>query len=369
MKSLYKFIGVIAMVAALSAACSKIGIPAGGSKNERGFTDLTVTLNAPETKVAGASASNEKAIQNVQVFVFRAGSGSDAGNLEVAVSAGFDSPLGVTTGTYSGITVKCSSGEREIWVVCNDSADRTQGTVSTKAEFLSLTHELVNSSASKLLMIGNVPAYTMTAGTETKAVDVKRMCAAIVLDSVTNSFISPAYQAENTFRIEDIYIINVPAQVNFGSFTTPRLASSLGTDSWYAKMGKETTPAKQALTYEAKSGEGTILNYTSVHNTTHTFYLYPNECGASENATWTTRATLLVMEASIRNSAGTWTKYYYPVTIAPDGGIRSNSMYHVTMTIKRPGSNDPNKPVTFNEVTAGISVSDWVDGGTTDKEI
>ena len=66
------------------AACDKDS-PGGRSAGTRpGECILTARFDAPGTKVAGQTPANEKAIQNVQIFVFRAGEGRDDGVLEVA---------------------------------------------------------------------------------------------------------------------------------------------------------------------------------------------------------------------------------------------------------------------------------------------
>lgn len=332
-----------------------------------GDVELSVRFDTPSTKVSTQSASNEKAIQNVQIFVFRAGSGADAGNLEIAASAGFDSPLGVTSGTYSGMTVKCSTGQREIWAVVNDSEDRTAGSVTTKSEFLALTHELQYSTATKLLMIGHsgtdaAPAVTLHEGREEISISVRRLAASVILESVKNDFSSPAYRQADMFRLESCYLINVPGRINFGETSEP---SALPAEQWYARLAAETASPKADLLYDSLSGQ--IVNYNTTYSVPHTFYTYPNNCAVSEDASWCPRATLLVLEASICYPSG-WVKYYYPVQLSV-GPLLSNKQYHVNLIIHHPGSLDPNRPVTFDNVTPVIRVTDWVSGDNYEVEI
>jgi len=332
-----------------------------------GDVELSVRFDTPSTKVSTQSASNEKAIQNVQIFVFRAGSGADAGNLEIAASAGFDSPLGVTSGTYSGMTVKCSTGQREIWAVVNDSEDRTAGSVTTKSEFLALTHELQYSTATKLLMIGHsgtdaAPAVTLHEGREEISISVRRLAASVILESVKNDFSSPAYQKADMFRLENCYLINVPARINFGETSEP---AALPQDLWYARLAAETVSPKADLIYDSLAGQ--VVNYRTSYTVPHAFYTYPNNCAVSEDAVWCARATLLVLEASIKYASG-WVKYYYPVQLGA-GPLLSNRQYKVNLTIHRPGSLDPNHPVTFDDVTPVITVTDWETGDRYDRDI
>ena len=363
-----KMLFSLALCGLLLVSCGKT-INDGPDSPAAGEVMLSVNFDAPATKVSTQSVSNEKAIQNVQVFVFRAGSGADAGNLEIAASAGFDQALGVTSGTYNGMTLKCSAGQREVWAVVNDSEDRTAGVgaVTTKAEFLALTHELQRSTSTKLLMIGHSgtdasPAVMLHEGQEEIGISVHRLAASVILESVKNDFSSPAYQKADMFRLESCYLINVPGRIDFGETSEP---SALPTEHWYARLAAETASPKADLIYDSLSGQ--IVNPGKPYTVPHTFYTYPNNCAVSEDASWCARATLLVLEASIKYPSG-WVKYYYPVQLGA-GPLQSNKQYRVNLTIHRPGSLDPNRPVTFDDVTPVIRVTDWETGDSYDREI
>ena len=358
----------LALSGLLLVSCGKM-IENGPDGAAAGEVSLSVHFDAPSTKVSTQSVSNEKAIQNVQVFVFRAGNGADAGNLEIAASAGFDQALGVTGGTYNGMTLKCSAGQREVWAVVNDSEDRTAGAaaVTTKSEFLALTHELQRSTSTKLLMIGHsgtdaAPAVMLHEGQEEIGISVHRLAAAVILESVKNEFSSPAYQKADMFRLESCYLINVPGRINFGETSEP---SALPTEQWYARLAAETASPKADLIYDSLSGQ--IVNPGVPYTVPHTFYTYPNNCAVSEDAAWCARATLLVLEASIKYPSG-WVKYYYPVQLSA-GPLLSNKQYRVNLIIHRPGSLNPNRPVTFDDVTPVIRVTDWEPGDVYTRDI
>lgn len=348
---------LVAATMLLAGACHKLPADRGGTAPPSGEVLLKVSLgNPPGTKVAAQTLVNERMIRNVQIFVFRAGDDRDAGLLDIAASSGFDGELEVGSGAYSGLTLKCSTGEREIWAVVNDSADRTVGpdAVASKAALLALTHELKDARAEKLLMIGGV-TRTLQQGTEEVELPVRRLAASVILESVKNDFLSPAYQKSGTFRLEDCYLINVPGRTDFGGTTD---ASVLPEEDWYARLGAEKDSPRGDLIYDHPDAPR-VLDYGSSDNTPHSFYTYPNNCEPSEDAAWSPRATLLVLEASLFNGHD-WIKYYYPVAIT--GGLSSNKQYRVSLTIHRPGSLDPNVPVRFDDVTPVVKVSDW-DGG------
>lgn len=373
--SVFVFLGVL------------LGVCACGNKIETGLTGsvvtgdgsctLTVGLDFLRTKVAAQTVTNEKTIQNVQVFVFRAGDGADRGVLEISASRGFDTPLNIPTGQYSGITVNCSTGLREVWVVVNDSHDRTavvsDGAVRTKAEFLAQYHDLENSAAAKLVMVGRSnpessdPAIMLRDGAMNVPVPVRHLAAAVTLESIVNRFSSPAYQKANTFRLEAAYLMNVPGRYNFGETSE---ASALPSDYWYAKLGPETSTSRKALIYDeiGTAFAPVYLNMDMPYSTPHTFYTYPNRCAPNEDTSWSPRSTVLVVEASILYGTE-WQKYYYPVVLNPTGGLLSNKNYHVTLTIHRPGSLDPNIPVKIEDLTPLITVTDFEDGGTIYPEI
>jgi hypothetical protein len=359
---------LLAATAVLAPACSKSAGPGDGDA-ARGEVLLSVSFRDPSTKVGSQSAANEKAIQNVQVFVFRAGLGGDAGNLEVAASAGFDTPIGATAGSWSGMTVKCSTGQREVWAVVNDSRDRTRGSdaVATKGDFLALTHELKDNAEASLLMIGHsgtdaAPAVELHEGREELTIGVRRMVAAVILESVTNDFLSPAYQKADMFRLEACYLLNVPGRVDFALTSEP---SALPQEDWYARLARETDTQRARLI--ADPLEGQMLQYGKTYSVPHTFYTYPNNCAVSEDAAWSPRATVLVLEASLYNGHD-WAKYYYPVQLGTSP-LRANRQYRVNLTVHRPGSLDPNTSVRFDDLTPVVTVSDWESGEVYDQDI
>lgn len=344
-------------------ACTKTAHPAEMDAPGSGEVVLTVRLGAPSTKVAAQSAANEKMIRNVQVFVFRAGTSADAGNLEMAASAGFDHELEVSSGSYGGLTLKCTTGEREIWAVVNDARDRTtgEGAVYTKADLLAQTHELSAARKDKLLMVGTSGVKTLHEGKEDLQIDIRRLAASVVLESVQNDFLSPAWQKKGVFRVEDCYLLNVPGRINFGGTTE---SSALPAEAWLARGAAEKTACAEGMIYDPVTPK--TVDYGSSDTTPHSFYAYPNHCAPLEDASWAPRATLLVLEASLFNGQD-WVKYYYPVVLG--SGLDANKQYRVRLTVHRPGSTDPNIPVRFDDLTPLIQVSDWDSGEAYNPEI
>ena len=354
---------LVAACASLAFACEKIDstpetVPSGDG---RCSLELRFSDGASGTKLTGQTLDNESMIQNVQIFVFR----TDEDNvLDASVSEGFDTPLNfnASASDYKGITLSCTTGSREIWAVVNAAEDFTaDGSVARKEDLLAKTTLLADNSATGLFMIGSKTAV-LTAGRSTQTVTVRRICASVVLESVTNAMVASAYQKPGSFRIKDIYLLNVPAKINFGASMK---AASLEEQDWYARMSKEGDADKSRLILDKASGP-VVIDYQKTDNTRHSFYSYPNECSPSKEGTWSPRATLLVIDAEFLVD-GTWHSCYYPVTLfdeAEGTGLQSNRQYKVrlTMTINRPGSDDPNHPVEFDTVSGVIDVADWETG-------
>ena len=353
----------LSLLALSAPACGKLGPAQAEALPGDGGVDLTVRVGTPATKAASQSEENEKMIRNVQVFVFRSGKSADAGKLEVAVSAGFDKELEVSSGRFDGLTVKCSTGDREVWAVVNDSRDRTAGpdAVSTLEGLLQQTHLLSDSRKDKLLMAGSSGSRTLHEGKEEIGIEVHRLAASVVLESVKNDFLSPAYQKSGVFRVEDCYLVNVPGSVSLGGAQD---ASALPPEAWLARQAGDKDACEAGLIYDRV--EPKTVEFGASDTTPHSFYSYPNACPAAEDAAWNPRATLLVLEASLHDGRE-WTRYYYPIVLS--GGLASNKQYRVQLTVHRPGSTDPNKPVRFDDLTSVIKVSDWDTGEAYHPEI
>lgn len=362
MKNLHLIFALSVLLVSCSRQDSNINVDKGP---DAGDCLLTVNLSdgRDRTKVASQSAGNETVINNVQVFVFRGGEGSDSGMLDVCASAGFPNSLVGENGSYDKLKLKCTAGTREIWAVVNDATDRTAkgAGVMCKSDLLALTSELKDNGPTRLFMIGST-TEELRSGSAEVSVRVRRVCASVILESVTNDFIAPAYQATGMFRVKSCYLMNVPAMTNFGQ--SVKSASLTDQKYWYARMGAETSSPQKDLIFD-RMDPSVEVNYGSACRTAHTFYSYPNSCEFSRDNSWCPRATMLVVEAELRNGES-WDTCYYPVVLE---SLESNRQYRVNLTVKRPGSNDPNDPVEFTDMVPVITVDDWDSGESYSPEI
>lgn len=362
MKNLVLFSASVAAV--LAVGCNKVE-PAQTSLHGDGQKcQLTLKLNdAVMTRATGQTIAKESTIQNIQIFVFRSGTGNDAGVLDACISKGFDSPLNFDASSvaYEGVSLDCTVGQRKIYAVVNSDVDYTSSAqaIGTESALLAKTIALSSMASDKLFMIQSVET-TLKPGDETVGIEVRRKCASVVLQSVKNDMQANIYRKDNSFKIRNVYLTNVPAKINFGMTLSP---SSLPDADWYARTKSETDGTKAALILDANA-TGTVIGYGKEYSVEHRFYAFPNDCAPSVAATWCPRATRLVIEASYYDGS-VWHECYYPITLydkTSSKGLEANKQYKVNLTVRRPGSDDPDKPVEFDTVAGSITVANWETG-------
>ena len=314
------------MMAAVAAvfgtmSCKKDNVPSMNHGNanvpvdgER--TELTVGIATGMTKSTTITADDEVKVNNLQVFVFR-GDALDA--------------YGVADNA-STVTVSCTKGNREVYAVVNapDLKD-----IATKTDMLAAKSALSDNDESNFVMIGKTNADLPSELPVN--VEVDRIVSKVVLKTVNRAFTSAALAALN-FSIDEIFITNVAGDVNYGLTDNPL--------EWYNKMDYNSEMAM--FTHDAPAAS--VVN-EEAYSTQHTFYCYPNKAADSDATSWSPRRTRLVLKTTL----GTDT-YYYPVTL-PE--LENNKSYELELTITRPGSDNADTPVSFEDCAFEITVKPW----------
>jgi len=291
---------------------------------------VTLTVNADNrTSTKAENLANETIINTLQVLVFRSNGVLDA----------------YAAGSNSSLSLSCTTGPRDIFAVVNAPS---LSSVKTKYELISKFTYLTDNSLTNLVMVGNVSSTI--SGVSVITIPIIRIVARLAILKITNALEAPNFQSK-VFTINKIYVINVASDNNYGILGDDPVAGR----TWYNKMAYVYSSANPLL-YDVVSG-GTIA-YGGSYETPHYFYVYPNTHATdSQSATWSSRYTRLVVEASLDG-----TTYYYPVSIPI---IQSNKTYTISeLTITVPGSLSPDIPVSKQFVTGSLTIADRTTGAT-----
>ena len=304
---------IFAFAAALAAlvACNKNEATPMQPQNQESLVpcELTVGICGAMTKATAVSAGNEAKVNNLQVFVFR----------------GDDLDAYASMDNAQELTLSCTAGDRVVYALVNAP---DYSAVPGKAALLAKVSELSANSLTNFEMVGS-KSVTLPQS-EKVSIDVNRIASRVVLKKITRSFTSEALQALN-FKVDAIYLINVAGNTSYDL--------SAGPAKWYNVAENKNELA--SLLYDAPAS---LITNGQSYSTAHTFYAYPNDLA--------TNTTRLVIETTLGE-----TKYYYPINLPEMAANKSYEIEEVKIT--RPGSDNPDEPVSFADATFSINVIDW----------
>ena len=304
---------IFAFAAALAAlvACNKNDVAPMQPQNQESLVpcELTVGICGAMTKATAVSADNEAKVNNLQVFVFR----------------GDDLDAYASVDNAQELTLSCTAGDRVVYALVNAP---DYSAVPGKAALLAKVSELSANSLSNFEMVGS--KNVTLPQSEKVSIDVNRIASRVVLKKITRSFTSEALQALN-FKVDAIYLINVAGNTSYDLSAAPA--------KWYNVAENKNELA--SLLYDAPAS---LITNGQSYSTAHTFYAYPNDLA--------TNTTRLVIETTLGE-----TKYYYPINLPEMAANKSYEIEEVKIT--RPGSDNPDEPVSFADATFSINVIDW----------
>ena len=304
---------IFAFAAALAAlvACNKNEATPMQPQNQESLVpcELTVGICGAMTKATAVSADNEAKVNNLQVFVFR----------------GDDLDAYASVDNAQELTISCTAGDRVVYALVNAP---DYSAVPGKAALLAKVSELSANSLTNFEMVGS-KSVTLPQS-EKVSIDVNRIASRVVLKKITRSFTSEALQALN-FKVDAIYLINVAGNTSYDLSAAPA--------KWYNVAENKNELA--SLLYDAPAS---LITNGQSYSTAHTFYAYPNDLA--------TNTTRLVIETTLGE-----TKYYYPINLPEMAANKSYEIEEVKIT--RPGSDNPDEPVSFADATFSINVIDW----------
>ena len=304
---------IFAFAAALAAlvACNKNEATPMQPQDQESLVpcELTVGICGAMTKATAVTADNEAKVNRLQVFVFR----------------GDDLDAYASVENAKELTLSCTAGERVVYALVNAP---DYSTVPGKAALLAKVSELEANTLTNFEMVGS---KTVTLPQSEKvSIDVNRIASRVVLKKITRNFTSAALQALD-FTVDAIYLVNVAGNTSYDLTAAPA--------AWYNVAENKNELA--SLLYDAPAAP--IVNGQS-YPTAHTFYAYPNDLAVN--------TTRIVIETTLGE-----TKYYYPINLP---AMDSNKSYEIEeVKITRPGSDNPDEPVSFEDASFSINVIDW----------
>ena len=347
MKNFFLSAGILLASLSVVSSCQK-NLLSLSEEVDAKVCQLSVALG-PLTKVVDQTESAEKTINDVQVFVFN----KATGKLDASLRKDGLSGSGTVALTDP---LSCTRGQREVWAVVNAPVNYVDGTdanrVTSLNQLKAITTSLTDNSPSNLIMVGSADKELALAK-ESIVVDVKRICAAVVLKSVKNEMSVPAYSVDGAVKITGAYLLNVPSEQNYALGIA---SSTLVQSKWISATSKTDVAAAKALTVDTYPAEIQTVNKGGTFSKISTFYAYPNSCPDLPVDVWKPSVTTLVVEATVAGQP-----CVYPIRL---GELKSNYKYEVSLTLKHIGG-DPSNPwkkVEFTDLGASITVVDWTSG-------
>ena len=338
MKKISAIVACAAAVLAL-ASCNKenlTAVPAQQDDVVRCVFSLA-NMGAPATKATGieseaSGASSEKIINSLQVYIFNAGGAVIAADI---VANAKTISMNVNSGTgYS------------IYAVCN--APDWTSEIATVADLEAKTADNLaqSTAASNFVMVGKLTAQTVSKDSKSFSIDVERRAAKVVLRKITNSL--PA--VNGTISLKGIYVSNV---ATVSSLFTDELPTEPG---WVNKFGTFSELSSYSW-FADKFAAAVNIASDATYETAHGFYAAANPTATdTSDKEWSARFTRLVVAVEIQG-----VEYYYPMSFGKELPVLTPNKYIdiTNLNIRHLGSNDPDVPVSSDEITISVEVKDW----------
>lgn len=356
----------IAAACVALVACKKEAAPVQKTPGEK----VQVTFNIASTATkADQQTSDESKLNTIDAFVFNADGTID----------GYAHVTSTTT-----VTVTATTGTGKHFVVVANAVDADKMAEVDHINDLAATSRvfsLGNNTRTSFQMYG-YNTQDLVSGTNNVNITVKRAVARVKVDKITRDFSIPSTQGQ-AMTIDNIYLstvvgavanVETPYTTYYGTYKTG------AGDTWYNKYDPSTTKIAletenanvKSLTNVGLASPANLANENS-WTTGCSLYTMPNnikpgtlaeEQALQAPASWVPGLTKLVIETTLASK-----KYYYAIPIVtrdsyPEGtiseGIVANKTYNFSeIVLTRPGSENPDIPVSTASVTYNIEVEDW----------
>lgn len=392
-----------AMAAALVVTACQKNLKDGSdlSMNEPSSpAQVSISLRSNVTKANPQATEAENKVNRVDAFVF-----NNDGTLDGYANVLTPANIKDNGETPTDIVVNATTGAGKRFVVIVNAADSdNMGDVTKLSDLEAKTRTflLENNKKDGFQMYGYNEG-NLSSGKNPVSINMNRAVSRVKIDKITRQFSIPSL-ANQPMAIEKIYISNVVGSVSNtdGSHEYFNTIESELTDTWFNKyayleghspyngyidiVSDEETNVK-SLTYKEI---GNVIANGSSDETGYSFYVMPNDvipayaaeddtdakCLLKEQAMqspnpWAPELTKLVIETKLADKT-----YYYAIPLVkresldpskpsyPEGkiigGIGSNETFNFSeIVLTRPGSEDPDTPVSIAEVDFQLQIQDW----------
>ena len=305
---------------------------------EPGQESMLYLSLAPDsgTKATGDGHGNQvedNKIQTLEIFVFRMNEGKDDDGL----LDGYRKFTAAELTSLTNLEVQTTTGRKMIYAVANSHKENWKG-INSRALFEEEKALLQNDDVRNFIMVGNTEAYLQLASSI--SISVTRLVARVKVNSVKTSFTGGPYEG---MALTDVkaYLTNVQA--------SKFICNGLGDNFAILNNTKYVEADVQGCKMTGMISDDIAAEVgDSGHSDPHYFYCYENSL---QRETGGNKFTRLVIEGKLNG-----TTYYYPIPIK---GVTRNNSYSVDVTIKRPGSLDPNTDVEKGTMAVTMAVKDW----------
>ena len=355
------FISAAAIIAASLVSCNKESHSTQTPVlNGKASVSLSLKANATRAADTEAGTEDENKVNTVDCWIFNSDGTLDA--------------YGHYTATSCELSATAGAG-KHIYAVVNAPDSYNVSSILTRAEVQALTVKLGENAVGDFQMFG-YKTQALVSGDNAISLPVSRAVARVKIDKITRDFVSEALKGQD-MKIVDIYMENVVGEVGFNASDEAAGIASFskymaGADNtWYNKYASaEGEVSIDETSFKSLIGAG-LASPVSLANgsegayaTSHSFYVMPNDTDV-DNATELPSWTKLVIETKLGGKT-----YYYAIPIIeresyPEGafseGILANHTYNIkNLVLTRPGSEDPNTPVSIANANFTIEVQPWV---------
>lgn len=342
------FAAMLACVVVFSAfSCEKSGDVASGNEIvESGQEGTLVVSIATKGETGQRALSDENKVNMLELFVFR-NEGEGIGDLDAYKKLQGDALLSLTD-----VELRSTTGKKIVYAVLNSHNEDWTG-VKTLTDFEAKLSCLQREKTDDFTMAGR--AETTLQLTTDVAIEVSRLVAKVQLSGIRCDFSGTPYEGASLTDVK-IYLTNAYGCKSYAlntNGTTPHILNAKG----YSASDVSGCAAPSILYKELGTSVG-----SAVTNVGHNFYCYENMVAQESSSA---RFTRLVVEGKLNGHT-----YYYPVNINRAGfgytasndhsGVRRNTAYTIDITICRPGSTDPDGVLDYGDMSATVTIKDWV---------